>query len=224
MLVVGNGLRRDSSVSRFDSSVFSEPGSGVYDSPGVSSALRAASRAVFAAASFFSASAFLSGFARSTSSSARLASSSAFAAAAIRSARTASAIRRGEVFGGRLLMTRAIRGGPRPDRGGLGLRGDEGLLGDGDGEPRLIERPSRRSAGGSALSTSRRRSPRVRPRPAPSSRPRGPCEPRDPPLGGLQVRLEDERPQTRLISLGGKRHRFDLQSRRATGTPGSRAR
>jgi hypothetical protein len=34
VLVAGYGLARDSSVSRFDSGVFSEPASGAYESPG----------------------------------------------------------------------------------------------------------------------------------------------------------------------------------------------
>ena len=54
VLVVGNGLNREASVSRFDSFVLREPRGTVYESPGFSAAFVAAATAALAASRFFS--------------------------------------------------------------------------------------------------------------------------------------------------------------------------
>ena len=84
-----------------------------------------------------------------------------------------------EVLGSGLLLSRTIRGGAPPDRCELSFGGDEGLLSNDDGGRIRLRGFESRACFGDAL------------------------------VGVLPVRIEDERSQTRLISLGRQRHGFE---------------
>ena len=228
----GNGLRSGRLGLRGSTrAVFSAPRQRrVRLALGASSALRAAARAAFAAASFFSAGLRVLGFgidlqfgaARVLLRPWRRRPAAPHGAASMASAFASSA--------GRLPMASSIGGGPRlRSTAGWAPRGREGLLGDGDCEPGLIERRSsavrrridcaeldsgtervRCLACSASASSSRafegRRAVAIR-RSAAS-----------------ELVLEHERPQTRLRRPRPAASPARSPDRPATGTPGARAR